>query len=161
MTTQAVTPDANANPFDTPLPSEVNEHQQAVAASPTGNPFDEPLPSEKAEKQAANSDYIKTVNTGPLSPAGQAEKAMGAGLTNAEQTHQALKSTGQAALETAGGVVGAGVAGMSLDAAAPLVTTLAEHLPTLDKAYKILTALGAGTYTVQHLKDVMKIIGGK
>jgi len=37
---------------------------------------------------------------------------------------------------------------------------LAEHLPTLDKAYKILTAIGAGSYTVQHLKDVMKIIGG-
>jgi hypothetical protein len=51
MSTQAVTPDPNANPFDTPLPSEVNEHQQAVAASPSGNPFDEPLPSEKAEQQ--------------------------------------------------------------------------------------------------------------
>jgi hypothetical protein len=47
-----------------------------------------------------------------------------------------------------------------LDAAAPLVTTLAEHLPTLDKAYKILTAIGMGSYAVQHLKDVMKIIGG-
>ena len=159
MSTQAVTPDVNANPFDTPLPSEVHEHQQAVAASPTGNPFDEPLPSEKAEQQAANSDYLKQVNTGPFSPAGQAEKAMGAGLSNAEQAREGAESLGNAALQTAGGVIGAPAAAMSLDAAAPLVTTLAEHLPTLDKAYKILTAIGAGTYTVQHLKDVMKIIG--
>ena len=79
---------------------------------------------------------------------------------NKAQAMEALKATGQSALMTAGGVLGAGPAAMSLSAAAPLVTSLAEHLPTLDKAYKILTALGAGAYTVQHLKDVMKIIAG-
>src|SRR5216684_706033 len=44
------------NPFDRPLDSEVQEHQQAqtstVRASAYGNPFDEPLMSEKAEAQA-------------------------------------------------------------------------------------------------------------
>ena len=46
----------NGNPFDAPLASEIQDHQQAqaatVAASPIGNPFDEPLMSEKAEAQA-------------------------------------------------------------------------------------------------------------
>jgi hypothetical protein len=44
-----------SNPFDRPLDSEIQEHQQAqattVKASPIGNPFDEPLLSEKAEAQ--------------------------------------------------------------------------------------------------------------
>lgn len=41
----------SVNPFDKPLASEVQEHQQAQAATQqtTGNPFDEPLASEKAE----------------------------------------------------------------------------------------------------------------
>ena len=48
------------NPFDAPLQSEIQEHQQAQAAtlkaSPTGNPFDEPLMSEKAEAAMTGSD---------------------------------------------------------------------------------------------------------
>jgi hypothetical protein len=35
-----------------------------------------------------------------------------------------------------------------------------EHLPNLDKACKILTLALQGTYTLQHLKDVLKIMGG-
>ena len=46
----------NGNPFNAPLASEVQDHQQAqvatVAASHNGNPFDEPLMSEKAEANA-------------------------------------------------------------------------------------------------------------
>jgi hypothetical protein len=48
--------DNYSNPFDRPLDSEVQEHQQSqaatVQASPIGNPFDEPLLSEKLEAQA-------------------------------------------------------------------------------------------------------------
>lgn len=158
MSTQAVTPQLSpieqlmgSQPTSSSQPQgqgDLSPIEQLMGSNPNNTP------------PSADGNYLKQVNTDPFSPAGQAEKAMGAGMTNAEQARQAARVTGQAALQTAGGVVGAGVAGMSLDAAAPLVTTLAEHLPTLDKAYKILTALGAGTYTVQHLKDVMKIIGG-
>src|ERR1700693_4500548 len=52
----------NGNPFNAPLASEVQEHQQAqtstVRASANGNPFDEPLMSEKAETQAQNTGQI-------------------------------------------------------------------------------------------------------
>lgn len=45
--------DDNGNPFNTPLGSETQDHQQAqaatVSASDNGNPFAEPLLSEKAE----------------------------------------------------------------------------------------------------------------
>lgn len=53
MSTSATTPNNSDNPFDTPLPSEVKDHQQASAQTVAsgGNPFDEPLPSEKAEAQ--------------------------------------------------------------------------------------------------------------
>jgi hypothetical protein len=46
---------ADNNPFDTPLQSETQDHQQAqaatVQASDNGNPFAEPLMSEKVEAQ--------------------------------------------------------------------------------------------------------------
>jgi len=52
----------NGNPFNAPLASETQDHQQAqaatVAASTNGNPFDEPLMSEKAETQAQNTGQI-------------------------------------------------------------------------------------------------------
>jgi hypothetical protein len=155
MSTTAVTPQASDNPFDTPLPSEVQEHQQASASTVAagGNPFDDPLPSEKAEQQA---------KTNPEQAASNTRQMLVSGLTgmptpNMTDADKASFENGRAA----GAISVPAVAGaISLSAAAPLVQTLAEHLPTLDKAYKILTAIGAGSYTVQHLKDVMKIIGG-
>jgi hypothetical protein len=162
MSTQTVTPQLS------PIEQLMGSQPQAQAqpnTQPQGqsdlSPIEKLMVTPPNSIPTGDSDYLKKVNTGPDSPAGQAEKAMGETFgDNKAQLHQALKSTGQAALATAGGVIGAPAASMSLDAAAPLVTTLAEHLPTLDKAYKILTAIGAGSYTVQHLKDVMKIIGG-
>lgn len=157
MTTPAITP--NANPFDTPLPSEVHEHQQTSAATVAagGNPFDDPLPSEKAEQQASNSDYLKTVNTGPLSPAGQAEKAMGAGQTNAEQARQAAKITGQAALETAGGVLGAGPLGAAADTIVPAVIA---HLGSLTKIVQAAKNLGWATFGIKEAHDLYKMVAG-
>lgn len=113
------TPNPNGNPFDVPLQSEVGEHQQAQAvtqnASPNGNPFDEPLVSEKASgapSQAQDAAYIQKVNTGPLAPAGQAEKAMGEGRTNKEQAVDGLKNLAMAAGYTASAMVpGVGGAG--------------------------------------------------
>jgi hypothetical protein len=53
VTTAAVTPDPNQNPFDTPLNSEKQEQQQPAQQGkpfdPSVNPFDEPLASEKAD----------------------------------------------------------------------------------------------------------------
>jgi hypothetical protein len=55
-----------SNPFDRPLDSEIQEHQQqqaaTVAASPIGNPFDEPLASEKAEAHLTGSDSGQITN---------------------------------------------------------------------------------------------------
>ena len=52
----------NGNPFDAPLQSELDEHQQAqvatIKASSNGNPFDEPLMSEKLEAEQAQSGQI-------------------------------------------------------------------------------------------------------
>src|SRR5579862_5929942 len=56
---------------------------------------------------------------------------------------------------------------IGLSEAAPVIQHLAESLPTLDKAYKVLKTVsgvtsgtGGALYTLQHLKDVLKIIGG-
>jgi len=58
--------DDNGNPFNTPLGSEVQDHQAAhaatVAASDNGNPFNEPLLSEKAEAQATGSESGQITN---------------------------------------------------------------------------------------------------
>jgi len=55
-------PNDYENPFDRPLDSEVQEHQQAqtstVRASANGNPFEEPLLSEKLETQAAQAGQL-------------------------------------------------------------------------------------------------------
>jgi hypothetical protein len=55
-----------SNPFDAPLQSELQEHQQAQVAtqqaSPINNPFDEPLLSEKAEAAATGSDTGQVTN---------------------------------------------------------------------------------------------------
>lgn len=154
-------PGDNGNPFDKPLNSELQEHQQQQAvtmkASPNGNPFDEPLASEKAEAAAK-----QQAEANPAQEASNTRQMLVSGLTGmptpnmTEQDRQNFEAGKAAGAVSVPVVAGA----MSLNAAAPLITTLAEHLPTLDKAYKILTAIGAGTYTVQHLKDVMKIIGG-
>jgi hypothetical protein len=60
MTTAAVTPDPNQNPFDTPLNSEKQEQQQPAQQGkpfdPSVNPFDEPLASEKSESDTGEVD---------------------------------------------------------------------------------------------------------
>lgn len=59
------------------------------------------------------------------------------------------------------GAVGAGAAGaMGLSAAEPVLSALAPHLPSLQKARDILLALGGGAYTLEHLGKVLHIING-
>jgi hypothetical protein len=160
MATQAVTPDPNANPFDTPLGSETQESQQRQAASPEGNPFDEPLASEKAEAdRAAPNAYQKATAAGPYAPAGGAEKAMGQEMgDNKAQAVQAAKSTAQAALETAGGVAGAGPAAALEEGSAAVLSHLAttygapamKAISDAAKAHPILAEL---------IKDGLKTAG--
>jgi hypothetical protein len=106
----------NGNPFDAPLASEVQDHQQAQTArvqnSDNGNPFDEPLMSEKAEANTqptpAQQKYRKATAAGPFTEPGAAERAMGQTIgDNKAQAIQGLNDVGQAALETGAGVVGA------------------------------------------------------
>jgi hypothetical protein len=148
--------DDNGNPFDRPLDSELQEHQQQQAAtvksSPIGNPFDEPLLSEKAEAQAASSLYLKKVNTGPLSPADQAEKAMGEAIgDNKAQAVEGLKNTGMAALETAGGVLGA-------SEFAPVAERVAGYLPHLARIIKVGRDLGLTGIGLKEAHDLYKAL---
>ena len=145
MSSSPVTPD-NGNPFDRPLNSELQESQQRKAATPpldTGfvNPFDEPLASEKAEQQhreAMPNVYEKATAAGPYAEPGAAERAMGEQFgDNKAQAMQALKSTGQAALETAGGIAGASVAG-------PVLAAIASHFGDLDKIIGMAKKYGWG-----------------
>jgi hypothetical protein len=70
-------------------------------------------PAVSPEQQAA---YREATRSGPFVPAGAAEKVMGMGQSNKDQAIEAAKLTGQAALETAGGIAGA-----SIPAALPAV----------------------------------------
>lgn len=141
----------------------MQEHQQqqaaTVSASDIGNPFDEPLASEKAEAAHAEA----TATNGPYVPNARIRNLT---VDPTKDTH----SAGEAFLSGAKtGVEAAAIpaSAIGLGEAAPIIGHLAEGLPTLDKAYKVLKTLGgvaSGTggtlYTLQHLKDVLKIIGG-
>jgi len=159
-TATATTTQDTGNPFDVPLNSELQEsqqRQQVAQSSPDYNPFDEPLASEKAE--AAHAANAKA---NPEDAASNTRQMLVSGLTgmptpNMTDADKASFERGKAA----GAVSVPAVAGaMSLSGAAPVIEALAEHLPSLDKAYKILTGLGGATYTLQPLKDVLKIMGG-
>lgn len=76
---------------------------QAAQGLPEGYTIEQP--GHTAPPPATDASYLKKVNTGPLAPAGQAEKAMGEGLTNKEQAKDALKNTAMAAGYTLSGIV--------------------------------------------------------
>ena len=76
-----------------------------------------------------------------------------------------INSPGQALLsgvKTGAELAAIPASAIGLGEAAPVIAHLAEHLPTLDKAYKVLKAVsgitggvGGTIYTLQHLKDVL------
>ena len=145
-------PNDNGNPFDAPLASEVQEHQQAmastVAASANGNPFDEPLMSEKAEAQAAAAPQTNFVPNARIRNLPNPAEGMtpGQALINGVQTGAAVGALPASAI--------------GLGEVAPVIAHLAENLPNLDKAWKIVKIVGGTEYTLQHLKDVLKVLGG-
>jgi hypothetical protein len=134
VTTPAITPNANANPFDTPLPSEVHEHQQAVAASPTGNPFDEPLPSEKAEAQAKANPEQDASNTRQMLVSGLT------GMPTPNMTDQDKASFERGKM--AGAVSVPAVAGAV--ASGPVLAAIGEHFGTIKSIMGLARDAGLG-----------------
>jgi hypothetical protein len=111
------------------------------------------------DEQAA---YRKATAAGPNVPAGAAEKAMGAEWgDNAAQAKQALKVTGEAALQTAGGVVGASGVGALADAATsafePVTAKVIEYLPHLAKIVKAGRDLGLTGIGLKEAHDLYKV----
>lgn len=147
-----------SNPFDQPLPPSPSE---VVKTSSNGNPFDEPLPPSPAEAgRAATAPEDKASNTRQMLVSG----LTGMPTPNMTDADKASFAKGKAAGAVS---VPAVAAGMSLTSAAPVIEAIAEHLPNLDKAYKVLKTLGevgagagGATYTIDHLKQVLGIMGG-
>lgn len=76
---------------------------------PEGYTLEQPGQATANTPPPADASYLSKVNTGPLAPAGQAEKAMGEGLTNKEQAKEGLLSLAKAAGYTASAMIpGAG-----------------------------------------------------
>jgi hypothetical protein len=97
--------------------------QTTAPAAPAGDIFDQVAAGTYKDPSAAPArtpeqvaQYKEATRSGPFVPAGAAEKAMGMGQSNKDQAIEAAKLTGQAALETAGGIAGA-----SIPAALPAV----------------------------------------
>jgi|SRR5579871_964950 len=129
-------PSPNGNPFDAPLQSELQEHQQAQAAtqaaSSNGNPFDEPLASEKAEaalqaNQGADIPKV-TTSTNPKLAAAMAAKDM--------PEYVGATGAGAAALMAGGALSGPAEAFMG--------TKAGQALYELVKTYGKTVAKGAG-----------------
>jgi hypothetical protein len=177
---------ADGNPFTEPLESEIQEHQQAhaasIAASDNGNPFNEPLLSEKTEAQAQNGGpsqeeqqflqsnpgykYIAADPKFPNRPAGVYPTGPGNGWRNDPSYSQSpvdlhmARNTAQGAATAAAATAAIPASAMVLGEVAPVIAHLAENLPNLDKAWKIVKIVGGTEYTLQHLKDVLKVLGG-
>lgn len=144
---------SQANPFDAPLASELQEHQQAQAAtqaaSPNGNPFDEPLASEKAEAQVkANTAPKDSVSPssllGTLGAMGRSPLRPTAQDTSFYQEHP-------------GEATAAGVTGI----AAPIVVdTAIAHLGSLTKIVQAAKALGWTTFGLKEAHDLYKMVTG-
>jgi hypothetical protein len=153
----------NGNPFDTPLASEVQDHQQAQAtttqASDNDNPFNEPLLSEKAETPTdAQVAYRKATAAGPNITPGGAEKVMGEQIgDNKAQAIFAAKNLGMATAATAGGVLGASAVGAAVPA---LYDAAIGHLDQLTKVVRAARALGWTSFGLKEAHDVYKMVAG-
>jgi hypothetical protein len=141
---------AIVNPFDAPLKGQA-DGQATPLDTGVVNPFDAPL---KAEAPPSN----------PEQDASNTRQMMVSGLTgmptpNMNAADRASFEQGKAAgAITAGAVVPASAIGLS--EVAPVIAHLAENLPNLDKAWKIVKIVGGAEYSLQHLKDVLKVLGG-
>lgn len=143
----AANPDVN--PFDAPIATpqsapQAGQPQQPKQFADDANPFDAPIPAPKSGSPAAGDDASNT------------RQMLVAGLTGMPTPN--MTDADKQSFQT-GRAVGAGSA--TLLSAAPLLGAIAPHLPTLDKAWKIATALGGTAMTVDHLVHVLKVLNGK
>ena len=152
-------------------PLEQLEQQSATAQPSQAAPGSNLSPLEQLEQQSAKA------TTQPI-PSGQVTNIAGNTnlIPNARIRNMTVDPTkdfhspGEAFLSGAKtGVEAAAIpaSAIGLGEAGPVIEHLAEGLPSLDRAYKVLKTIGAATsgaggtlYTLQHLKDVLKIIGG-
>lgn len=86
---------------------------QAAQGLPEGYTIEQPGQAAASTTPSTHdATYLSKVNTGPLAPAGQAEKEMGAGLTNKQQAKEGLVNLAKAAGYTASAMIpGAGGVG--------------------------------------------------
>lgn len=143
---------AEGNPFDTPLASEVQDHQQAQAAtvqsSDNGNPFGEPLLSEKAE--AATVPTNKNFDVGA---------ALG-GMHGGSYDIAFRDPKGQISPDTIKAEAVGGAAGIAADGLAMAVPAVIAHLNSLDKVVKAAKALGYGSFGLKEAHDLIKQFTG-
>jgi len=148
MSTSATTPNISDNPFDTPLPSEVHEHQQASAATVAagGNPFDEPLPSEKAEAK---------LKANPEEDASNTRQMLVSGLTGMPTPNMTAQD--KASFERgkmAGAVSVPAVAGAV--ASTPLLEAIGTHLTTIKNIIDLASKAGVGTMGYKEARELYK-----
>jgi hypothetical protein len=177
----------NGNPFDAPLASEIQEHQQAqaatVASSHNGNPFDEPLMSEKAEAaanaQAQNGQVTNDVGNTVIVPkdgesfADTMKRAAAYGKTvtpsqvNAELATAPKKAATVLAAAPAigfGGAAALAAPGEAVNAGERLLQMTESQLQRFAEAYphlsKIATHLGISATPVG-IYELLTRLGGK
>jgi hypothetical protein len=135
--------DDNGNPF---ADDSLTNHPSVEAKPADGNPFNDPAlaSSDATQPTTAQLAYRKATASGPFTPAGAAERAMGQTIgDNKAQAVQGLKDVGQAALTTGAGVVGASVVPEILPAAERVLQISENALEHLGENYPQLTKLAA------------------
>lgn len=142
----------NGNPFDAPLASEVQDHQQSqaatVQASSNGNPFDEPLMSEKAE--AATAPQSKNFDVGA---------ALG-GMHGGSYDIAFRDPKGQISPDTIKAEAVGGAAGIAADGLGAVVPAAIAHLGDLTKIVKAAKDLGWASFGLKEAHDLYKMVNG-
>ncbi len=138
--------------------------------------------SEKAEAQAQNGGpsqeeqqllqsnpgykYVSADPKFPNRPAGVYPSGPGNEWRNDPSYSQSpvdlhmVRNTAQGAATAAAATAAVPATAIGLGEVAPVIAHLAENLPNLDKAWKIVKIVGGAEYSLQHLKDVLKVLSG-
>lgn len=150
MATPSITPNPNGNPFDVPLQSEVQDHQQAqvktVAGSPNGNPFDEPLASEKAEAQIKLNPEQQASNTRQSAVAGMTGMPTPNMSDQDKASFERGKMAGAVSVPLATGVMAAG----------PLMDAIGSHLGTIKSIMDLASKAGMGALGYKEARELYK-----
>jgi hypothetical protein len=163
----------NGNPFDKPLNSELQEHQQqlaaTIAASPNGNPFDEPLASEKAEAKAAQAGQVTNDvgNTVIVPKDGEsfadtmARAVKQSQSTTQDQINRELATAPKKAAQVLAAAPAIGAGGVTaLAAPGEMYGAAIEHLDQLTKVVKAAKALGWTSFGLKEAHDIYKMVAG-